>query len=199
MKKRIVLAILFFSLITGCDNNTKKISQKEKNLKLEQENEQLQKQIETSQQANEKLKRQITVLSELSPEVRLEQLYDIHHVTIGKYTDLYDKDKDGKKEKLIVYIQSIDAEGDVIKASGSVDVQLWDLNRDESEAMLGEWHVKPEQLKELWFATVVTQNYRLMFDVGNIIENFEEPLTVKATFTDYLSVKVFKEQKVIKP
>ncbi|GAI66166.1 unnamed protein product, partial [marine sediment metagenome] len=31
------------------------------------------------------------------------------------------------------------------------------------------------------------------------IDEFEEPLTVKVTFTDYLAGKVFTEQKVIKP
>jgi hypothetical protein len=31
------------------------------------------------------------------------------------------------------------------------------------------------------------------------IDDFEEPLTVKVAFTDYLTGKVFKEQKEIKP
>jgi hypothetical protein len=83
--------------------------------------------------------------------------------------------------------------------AGSVDVQLWDLNKKGSEALLGQWQVKRSELKKLWFATLITINYRLTFDVGDKVEKFDEPLTVKVTFTDYLTGKVFKEQKVIKP
>ncbi len=86
-----------------------------------------------------------------------------------------------------------------MKATGAVDVQLWDLNKEQDEALVGQWHVGPEELKGLWFATLIIINYRLTFDVGEKIEEFKEPLTVKVTFTDYLSGKVFKEQRVIKP
>ncbi len=65
--------------------------------------------------------------------------------------------------------------------------------------MLAKWHVKPDELKKLWFDTVLTSNYRLAFDVNDIVKSFDKPLTVKVTFTDYLSGKVFEEQKIIKP
>ncbi|GAH67953.1 unnamed protein product, partial [marine sediment metagenome] len=55
------------------------------------------------------------------------------------------------------------------------------------------------ELKKLWFATLITINYRLTFDVADKITGDEEALTVKVTFTDYLTGKVFTEQKVIKP
>jgi len=79
-----------------------------------------------------------------------------------------------------------------------VDVQLWDLNKTNGQALLGQWKVEPDELKKLWFATLVTINYRLTFDVTDIVESLEEQLTVKVTFTDYMTGKVFKEQKVIK-
>ena len=51
----------------------------------------------------------------------------------------------------------------------------------------------------MWFATLITINYRLVFDVPETVENLDVPLTVKVTFTDYLTGKIFKAQKVIKP
>jgi hypothetical protein len=140
------------------------------------------------------------VLSGLPEEVKGDNLYRLEIIKIGKYTGFFDKDDDDTKEKLIVYIQPIDEEGDIIKATGAVDVQLWDLDSSEvNQALLGEWHVEPVELKKLWFATLVTINYRLTFDIADKVQSFDEPLTVKVTFTDYLSGKVFKEQKVIKP
>jgi hypothetical protein len=166
--------------------------------KLKEQNSQLQKQIEQTKAETDELRSQIQVLSGLPEQVKGENLYHLQRIKISGYTNLYDKDKDDKKEKLIVYIQPIDMDGDIIKAAGDVDVQLWDLSKEKEQALLGQWHVKPEQLKKLWFAALMT-HYRLEFDVAEKISEFKEPLTVKVTFTDYLNGKVFKEQKVIEP
>ena len=190
--------LIFLILITGCANPNEKESLALQIEQLTQEKTQLQKQIEQSKIENKQFKQQVQVLSGLPKEVKLENLNRLENVKIGRYTGIFDKDKDGKKEKLIVYIQPIDEQGDTIKAVGAVDVQLWDLNKAGSEALLDEWRVESNELKELWFATLITINYRLTFDVADIIESLEEPLTVKVTFTDYMTGKVFKEQKVIK-
>ena len=194
-----VLAGCLLVIAVGCESAGRK-SLIEENAELELETAQLKSRLEQSETKNEQLKKQIQTLSGLPAEVRLENLYELQRIKIGRYTNFYDKDKDGKKEKLIVYIQPIDREGDLIKAGGTVDVQLWDLNSPQAnQALLGQWHVEPDELKKLWFVTIMTSNYRLIFDVAEEISEFKEPLTVKVTFTDYLSGKVFKEQKVIKP
>jgi len=166
--------------------------------KLRQDKAQLQKQIEQSKDENEKLQERLQVLSGLPAKVKGENLYRLQRVKIGGYTNFYEEDEDGKKEKLIVYLQPIDEDGDIIKATGAVDVQLWDLNKENGQALLDQWHMGPDQLKELWFATLMT-HYKLTFDVTEKVSEFKEPLTVKVNFTDYLTGKVFKEQKVIKP
>ncbi len=184
-------------LAAGCETNSGP-TPAERIQALGQEKRQLQKQLEQSKSQNQQLKKQVQVISGL-PEGKFEGLYELKKIKLTRYTNLYDKDKDGRKEKLIVYIQPIDTENNKIKAGGTVDVQLWDLNKKGDEALLGEWHVGPDELKKLWFDTFLFINYRLAFDVADIVENFDEPLTVKVTFTDYLSGKALKEQKVIKP
>ncbi len=189
--------LILFLPVTGCATPDDKESLAAEIEQLTQENTQLQKQIEQSDAENKQLRQQVQVLSDLPDGVKLENLNRIKSIKIGRYTGFFDKDKDGKKEKLIVYIQPVDEQGDTIKAVGTVDVQLWDLNRADSEALLGEWRVESNELKELWFATMITINYRLTFDITDIIESLEESLTVKVTFTDYMTGRVFKEQKVI--
>ncbi len=197
----LILLFAFCFLIfplTGCATPNDKESPAVQIEQLTQEKTQLQKQIEQSESENKQLKQQVQVLSGLPEEVKLENLNRLESVKIGRYTGFFDKDDDGKKEKLIVYIQPVDEQGDTIKVTGTVDVQLWDLNKTNGQALLGEWKVEPGELKKLWFATMVTINYRLTFDVADQIESMEEPLTVKVTFTDYMTGKIFKEQKVIK-
>ena len=189
--------------IAGCesaDSRETPLSEQIENLR--QEKFQLTRQLEQTQTENEQLKKRLNVLSCLPDEVKPENIYRLQRVKIGRFTNLYDKDKDGTKEKLIVYIQPIDEDGDIIKAAGAVDVQLWDLNRKDGQALLGQWHVEANQLKKLWFATLITINYRLTFDIADKIDKFESAaggLTVKVTFTDHLTGRAFEEQKVISP
>jgi cell division protein FtsB len=193
----LLFAFCFLLLVTGCATPNNKELLAAQIEQLTQENTQLQGQVKQYNSENKELKDQIQVLSALPEGVKLENLNRIKKVDIGRYTGFFDKDKDGKKEKLIVYIQPVDEQGDALKAVGTVEVQLWDLNKTDGEAMLGQWKVEPDELKKLWFATVITSNYRLTFDIADIIDNLQEPLTVKVTFTDYLTGKVFTDQKVI--
>ena len=189
----------FIYLAAGCEETGSKTTLADKYSLLQQEQAQLTHKVEQLESENEQLQERIQVLSGLPDGVKGKNLYELKSVKITRYTNLYDNDKDGKKEKLIVYIRPMDAEGDIIKAAGTADVQLWDLNKDEEEALLGKWQVKPEELKKLWFDALLGTNYRLTFNIADKISKYKEPLTVKVTFTDYLSGKVFKEQRVIKP
>jgi hypothetical protein len=195
----VLSSVLCLLSVAGCQNANDRTSLLGQIDQLTQDKTQLQEQIEQAESENEQLQKQVQVLSGLPGEVRLENLSGLKTVKMGRYTNLFDKDKDGRIESLIVYIQPLDEEGDKAKWPGAVDVQLWDLNSPQaSQALLGEWHVRPAELKKLWFSGLST-NYRLTFDVSEVIETYEEPLTVKVTFTDYLTGKVFKEQKAIEP
>ena len=189
---------IFLITVTGCANPDEKEPITVQIEQLTQEKALLQKQIEQSEKENKQLRQQVQVLSGLPENVKLENLNRLKNIKIGRYTGFFDKDDDGKKEKLIVYIQPTDEQGDALKAVGTSEVQLWDLNKTNGQAMLGQWKIGSDELKELWFETLVSIYYRLTFDVSDAIESLEKPLTVKVTFTDYLTGKVFEEQKVIK-
>lgn len=166
---------------------------------LRDEKKQLQSQVEQAKSENEQLQKHVQLLLGLKPETKLEDIYSVRQINLGRYTGLYEKNKTGRKDTLIVYVQPVDQNGDAIKASGSVDVQLWDLSRKETESLLDEWHINPDEVKGLWVGTLMKYNYRLTFDVADKIEGLKDPLTVKVIFTDYLTGKAFTEQKVVKP
>ena len=198
MKAAYILIGSLLTIAAGCQTQSKKDSLADAINNLQNEKKQLTSQIQQEKKGNQQLQKQIKNLAGIDTQLKFSNLYDIQRIKIHKYTNLYDKDKDGKLEKLIVYIQPIDAQGDIVKSPASVDVQLWDLNTESEKALLAEWHIPPQELKKLWFATLITINYRLTFDIADKIENFQEPLTVKVIFTDLLTGKVFNEQRVIK-
>ena len=196
---RICLIGCLLAAATGCSGPDKQLPLLDKIARLTEEKEDLAKQAERKQAEMEQLQKQAKVLSGLPEEVKGENLYSIEAVKITRLTNLYDKDQDGKKEKLIVYVQPIDQDGDIIKAAGDADVELWDLNNEAAKAKLGAWQVKNDELRKLWFAALMGTSYRLTFDIDDKVKDATEPLTVKVAFTDYLTGKVFKEQRVIKP
>ena len=168
--------------------------------RLSREKTRLQSQLEQSKTENERLKKQMETLAALPKDQR--ELWSIQRIEIGRLSGLHDKNKDGQKEKLVVYVQPIDEDGDTVKSPGEVQVQLWDLNKKGGQALLAEWHVGPDQLKKLWLTALLAGNYKLTFEVADKVELFKSAsggLTVKVAFTDYLTGKTFQEQKVIKP
>jgi len=196
---RITIAILIcaaLSFAAGCKPSNLRVAIASEVVELKQQNRQCEDKLKKSQAQVEQLKKQVAVLSEQKSGLKLKSIYNLQSLKITRYTGLYENEA-GKKERLIVYIQPIDDEGDVIKAAGSVDVQLWDLNKPE-KPLLAQWHIEPTELKKMWVATLITINYRLPFDVGDKIASTKGDLTVKVTFNDYIFGKVFTEQFTIK-
>jgi len=190
--------------VAGCESAGSRsilLELEEERNTLRREKRDLTRQFEKSKLENKDLKKRKEVLDNLPPEVKPENLYRLQKIKITKYTDFYDKDKDGKKEKLIVYIQPIDEDGDIIKAVGAVDVRLQDPNKNDDQEPVAQWRVEPSRLKKLWFAGFTAANYKLTFDVADKISELESVsggLTVKVTFTDYLTGKVLNEEKLIR-
>jgi hypothetical protein len=146
---------------------------------------------------NKQLKEQLATLMGIDKPARIEALSTITAIEITNRSGLYDKNKDKKNDTLIVYLKPIDDMGDVIKAAGAVDVELWNLNAKPQEALLKSWAIEPKELKKNWSGSLMTTYYKLQFDVNSVLTGKEKDLTLKAQFTDYLTGKVLKAQKVI--
>jgi len=192
-------SVICLLMSAGCNKSDEKAQLIEKIDQLTTQNAELTSQIAQTESQNKQLTERIQVLSGLPEKVKGENLYTIQKIELNRFTGFYDKDKDGKNETLIVHVQLIDDNLDVVKAIGEAEVQLWDLNQPDGHAMLAKWNIAPEELKKTWTATMFTISYRLTFQIAEIVKNFDKPLTVKVKFTDYLTGRIFENQRVIKP
>ncbi len=189
-------ALLLF--LAGCGiGSARKTPSELRAEKLAREKAELVGEVQQYRAEIEQLRTQIQALSAL-PKGERENPYKLTAVRIARTTNFYDTNNDGRREKLIVYIQPIDTQGDIVKAAGTVDVQLWDLNLPNGQAQLGHWQVGPTELHRLWFDFLVT-GYRLTFDRPKSLKVLSEPLTIRITFTDYLTGESFRDQRVIEP
>jgi hypothetical protein len=135
-----VLLALTSTLVAGCGiGSERKTPLEVRAEKLQQEKTDLTSRLEQCEIKNAQLQQQVKSLEAL-PQGR-EYPYKLTGIKIAGYTGFYDKDDSGKRDKLLVYLEPIDEDGDIIKASGTVGVQLWNLNGPGEQALLGQWEV----------------------------------------------------------
>jgi len=193
-----IYASTFLLFLAGCGIGTERKTPEElKAEKLQQEKASLTGDVQQQRAEIEQLRAQVRELSALKD--KQANPYELTTLRIAKISNFFDKDRDGVQEKLVVYIQPVDTEGDIVKAAGTADVQLWNLNNPSGQALLGQWKVEPAELRKLWFDSLTTTGYRLIFDRPEAVGVFSSPLTIKVTFTDYLTGESFRAQQVIEP
>jgi len=153
---------------------------------------------ESLEKENQQLRQQVQTLQAIDGQQRAASLDILTKIEIGSRSGLYDKDNNGSKETLAIYLEPIDSLQDKVKAPGRVEVELWNLDSSNPQgALLKQWVVEPEQLKTLWAGTLMSSFYRLSFPVDQIVKGDEKGLTVKVRFTDYIAGKVLSAQQPI--
>lgn len=200
MKRKIqTLAVLtVFGLAAGCGGSSDH-SLWDKIHELQSQKNDLESRSQKLEAENQQLIEQCHALDSIDQPIRLSALDRLDRIEIGSRSGLADENRDGRADTLTVHLEPIDHAEDVIKAPGQVHVSLWCLNPSAEEYLAGEWTVSAEQLKTLWGHSLFGHYYRLKFDLPESLQNKTEDLTVKVTFTDYLTGKTVKAQKAIGP
>ena len=191
------LILLLAVVAAGCESVSRKTTVEEQNEALSIENELLTESVGKLQAEKGQLADRLEVLNKLDQDVRLEAMPSLSKIEISSRSGLYDKDKNGSKETLLVYVRTFDDDGDAIKIPGSITIQLWNLNEEPSEALLRSWELGSTEIKKLWSGTFMTSYYRLRFDVSDLAVSPDGELTINVSFTDYLSGGVAKAQRAV--
>jgi hypothetical protein len=109
-------------LLAGCGIGTERKHPLELEVrKLQQEKADLAAELEQCRIDNAQVQQQVQALTALPKDGR-ENPYKLVSVRLARFTGFYDANETGKREKLLVYLQPIDENGDVVKAAGTVNV-----------------------------------------------------------------------------
>lgn len=196
---RVYLALLAVGMVLGgCSSSDPNDSLWGQVKSLNGEKDMLTARAESLEKENQQLRQQLQTLQAIDGQQRAAILDTLAKIEIGNRSGLYDKDNNGSKETLAIYLEPIDSSQDKVKAPGRVEVELWNLDASNPQgALLKQWIVEPEQLKTLWAGTMMSSFYRLSFPVDGIVKGNEKGLTVKVRFTDYIAGKIFSAQQPI--
>lgn len=140
--------------------------------------------------------RVIQQLRGMDASKRMEQLVHVDRVEIERLSGGYDDDKDGRDDGVVVYLRLLDADGDVIKATGSASVKLFDLSKGDGGQPVAQARWTAEQMRPLWYGKMMTSHYSLRVPLPNGISITPgTPLTATVEFTDLLTGGTFQAQK----
>jgi hypothetical protein len=192
---RNILVMLLLVTAAGCG------SPSSANIIVRKQNQDLQDQVNALTRAREAdaatiaaLQQRVGTLPTL-PQDRLEKLFTVHGLKLGRLTGGADLDRAKPGDEAIkVYASPTDDDGDPLKAAGSFVVEAFDLAATPPE--LGKWTFDTGAARKLWSGSMLSHQYVLTCPWQKPPQHDE--LTVKVTFRDELTGREFHTQSVIK-
>ncbi|MEK6643790.1 MAG: hypothetical protein AABZ08_07755 [Planctomycetota bacterium] len=138
----------------------------------------------------------IQQLRGLDASKRLEQLVRVDRIEIERLSGGYDDNKDGRDDGVVVYLRLFDAEGDVIKATGSASVKLFDLAKSDGGQLVAQAKWSSDEMRSLWYGKLMTSHYTLRVPIGGATTvTAGTALTATVEYTDLLTGRTFQAQK----
>lgn len=147
------------------------------------------------QQMTLEQQKQIRSLQDLGNK-RLEKLYHVKTIEIGRYTAGVDNDGKEGDDAIKVFIRPLDRNGDVIKAAGDMTIQVFDLSLAPKDTLIAQCQYKIDELTKYWASGFLTYHYS--FECNWKTRPKASEVTVRAEFVDYLTGKHHVAQTVAK-
>ncbi len=171
-------------------------------IQLRKENQRLEKKIDSLRLQNDAslariatLESQTTPIATL-PHSRLQQLFTVHSIEIGRQTGGYKTDPDlPAHQALRIYLTPYDETGEAIKATGQLVVEAYDLAMP-LDNRIGRWVFEPLHLKEAWRSLGPLHAFVLNAPWQTIPRHPD--ITLKVSFRDELTGRTFSAVKDIR-
>jgi hypothetical protein len=127
---------------------------------------------------------------------RMKHIFRVERIRLGRYTGGADLDGKTGDDGIKVYIQPIDQHGSIIKAAGTVKVQLFDLAAPTGKNLIFEQTWPAETIHKNWTAGLLGNHFA--FKCRWKTRPAHDEITVRAEFVDYLTARRFTAQKACK-
>jgi len=169
----------------------------------------LQKQVEAQKQhitrleeetialkkAVDEQKEQIATLQNISGD-RLSKLIVPEKIELDTLTGGYDDDKAAGDDGVVAYVRPIDADGHIIKAAGSLELDVFDLAAPAEQSLVGHAELDVDHTRKAWHGRLWTSHFTIKCPWKPPARKPPEhrDLTVRVRFTDYITGKTFMTQ-----
>jgi hypothetical protein len=193
------LLLLIFFYTSGCK------APSEANIQLRKDKQQLESRIAEMGQQLDAARARIAGLESGAgslptlPGDRLEKLFTVHGIKLGRLTGGDPATRPGEADEGIkIYLSPIDQTGAALKATGTVEVEAFDLELT-GENRIGRWVIDPETLKSRWRSLAMLEAFVIELPWQQPPQHSK--LALKIKFRDELTGRVYDaiQQITVKP
>lgn len=198
--KRLAVLVALAALVGGCFDGEHRaaVALRHQVTQQEQQIRELRSNLVASQSELTAQKEQINTLQALGGPDRLNKLFHVTRIQLGQYTGGYKPEGAVADAGVRVYLQPIDNQGSVVKASGSVTIQMFDLSEPPQANLLAECNFPVDQVATHWSSGFLTYHYSFDCPWPPAGGPKHDEITLRVTFVDYLTGKSFTTQKAVK-
>jgi len=195
----VIAAALGLSAVAGCPPPSgPSVVQLQKRLAaLEEEAAALRQRVANQQETIDEQARQIVALRRLGRK-RLARLVPVEKIRFGSLSGGYDADRDGNDDGVVLYIQPVDADGDVVKAAGELTVRLFDFSDPARPRLIGQYFFDAAALRKHWYGRFWTHHYTIKCPWREASPPQSREVTVRVEYLDYLTGRLFTESLTCK-
>jgi hypothetical protein len=186
------------TIFTGCAATVPVKSFNEVQLKLQQTQEQLKKlevELAAQQQANKNLQQQIAEVRNIKGDPTEELIVPVK-IQLERMSGGYDTDGKTGDDGIVLYIQPIDRDGHVVKASGTLKITLYDLAAPINQNVIAEYNFDAKTTRSLWYGRLWTSHYTVKCPWPEGKPPAHNKITANVIFTDQLTGKPMEAQQV---
>jgi hypothetical protein len=151
-------------------------------------------QLSDEQKTVKHLQNQVATARHMSPDVMKELTAPVR-IELASQSGGYTKDNQVGDQGIVLYVQPIDSDGDVIKATGSFRATLLDLTEPTSPKVISPYEFDIPNTRKLWYGRFMTTHYTLRLPWPPGPPPKADKITAVVEFTDLLTGRVLTTQK----
>ncbi len=190
-----LLSAFCLVLLPGCGpknfvNENDKL--REENLKLQQQVDELNEQMELRLGEIEALRAQAQgerAIKGAEPPV-------LAKIEFARYSGAVDTDDDGQDDLVRVYLKPLDHQGRLLPVAGRVKLQAAALLEDTPPALLAERTYEPEEFDSAYRSNFTGSHYTLELSLPESLDPAVTSATVKATLTEALTGHTLSTEEI---
>src|SRR6266566_4333083 len=189
--------ILFAIGVGGCSSpNPANIQLRKDKQQLEEQVAQLSRELQAARARIQSFESPSGTLPTL-PQDRLDKLFTVHGIRLGRLTGGWPGNEvDAADQGLKIYLAPVDETDEAIKASGSVEVEAFDLDL-QGDNRIGKWTFDSVALRSRWRSLGMLRAFVLECPWEKQKPPRHSKLAVKVTFADELTGRVYSEIKEV--
>ncbi len=193
---RMLLPLGLPCILTACNSvpGPKYQDAERRALQAEERVKELEAEIAQLDESIMQLKKQMQTLSGFDDQARRDQLVVPVRIAMAPQSGGYDGDATPGDEGIVLYIQPIDRDGQVIKAAGSLDVRLFDLN-GPAPLEIARYQFDVENTRKLWYGRLMTNHFTVRCPWPPDGPPKHKTVTSRVVFTDLLTGESLETQQ----